>query len=187
MTSTRSSKGSRLNTSSKHNRATNALSWEGSITNTSSKNDVLSWEGSSVKTKHLSSSHNVHQSAKSKISANTSTTSNQLSKSISHSDAPSTAASIVPSSSHHSSSAEVGGASHNISTPQSRVTVQLLEQDNIWSKVKEQFPVLTEYIQEMQLDEQLPQLLNNLFKLKQLPFSPYSHLMCELRPTMERY
>lgn len=189
MTSAHSSKGSKQNITSNRSGTTDALSWERSSTKTRSKDDVLSWEGSSAKATNLSSAHIVHQSAKSKTSANTrATASDQISKIISHSDVPSTAATVVPSSYHHSSSTEVGGASsRQISTPQSKVTAQLLEQDNIWYKMKEQFPVLTEYIQEMELDKQLPQLLTNLFKLKQLPFSPYSQLMCELRPTMERY
>ena len=188
MTSTHSSKGSKQSIT-KHSGITDALSWERSSTTTRSKDDILSWEGSSVTAKNLSSTHSVHKSAKSKTSANTrATASDQISKSILHSDVPSTAVSVVPSSSHHSSSTKVGGASsRHISTVQSRVTAQLLKQDDIWHKMKEQFPVLTEYIQEMQLDKQLPQLLTNLFKLKQLPFSPYSQLMRELRPTMERY
>ena len=81
----------------------------------------------------------------------------------------------------------MSGASQHISTPQSGVTTQLLEQDNIWYKIKEEFPALTDYFQEMQVDKRLPQILTNLFKMKQLPFNPYSQLMCELRPTMERY
>ena len=188
MTSTHSSKGSKQSIT-KHSGTADALSWERSSTKTRSKDDILSWEGSSVTAKNLSSTHSIHKSAKSKTSANTrATASDRISKSILHSDVPSTAVSVVPSSSHHSSSTEVGGASsQHISTAQSRVTAQLLKQDDIWHKMKEQFPVLTEYIQEMQLDKQLPQLMTNLFKLKQLPFSPYSQLMHELRPTMERY
>ena len=81
----------------------------------------------------------------------------------------------------------MGGANQHIYRPQSGVMAQLLEQDNIWYKIKKEFPTLTDYFQKMQGDKRLPQILTNLFKMKQLPFNPYSQLMCELSPIMERY
>ena len=170
MTSTHSSKGSRQNISSKHS-GTDALNWEGSRI---SKNDALSWEGSSIKTRDKTSSHAVHQPAKSKGSTKT-TSSDHIRKSVSqYSDVTPSASSVCEASTH-------------ISTPQSKVTAQLLEQDNILYKLTEEYPVLADYFQEMKLDKQLPQMLADLFKLKQLPFSPFCQLICELRPTMERY
>ena len=187
-TSTQNSEGSRQSVRSKHTGTVDALSREGLSKKTRSKNDVLSWEGSSIKTRI---SHTSHPSVNSKSSTNTAASSNQIRKSVSQcSNVPSSTNTVVPSSSHHSYSieisAEMGGASQHISTPQSGVTAQLLEQDNIWYKIKE-FPALTDYFQEMQVDKRLAQILTNLFKMKQLPFNPYSQLMCELRPTMERY
>ena len=188
-TSTQNSEGSRQSVRSKHTGTVDALSWEGLSKKTRSKNDVLSWEGSSIKTRI---SQALHPSVNSKSSTNTAGSSNQIRKSVSQcSNVPSSTNTVVPSPSHHSYSieisAEMGGASQHISTPQSGVTAQLPEQDNIWYKIKEEFPTLTDYFQEMQVDKRLPQILTNLFKMKQLPFNPYSQLMCELRPTMERY
>ena len=162
MTSRQSSKGPGQNTSSsKH----------------SSGADALSWEGSSIKTGDKTNSRAIHQSPKGKSSTRTAS-SDHIRKSVSqYNDVPLPSASSVCGAS----------TSQHISSPQSKVTAQLLEQDAIWCKLEEGFPVLADYFQEMKLDKQLPQILNNLFKLKQLPFSPFCQLMHELRPTMERY
>ena len=170
MTSTHNSKSSRQNISNKHS-GTDALSWEGSSIKTRSK-DALSWEGSSIKTRDKISA--IHQSPNTKGS----TSLDHIKRSVSQYNdvSPPSASSVCGAS-----------TSQHVSTPQSKVTAQLLEQDNIWYKLREEFPVLADYFQEMKLDKQLPQMLTNLFKLKQLPFSPFCQLMCELRPTMERY
>lgn len=159
MTTTHSSKGSRQNASSSKR----------------SGADALSWEESSIKTRDKTNSRAIHQSQK--VSTKTAS-SDHINKSVSLcNDVPLPSASSVCGAS----------TSQHISSPQSKVTTQLLEQDTIWCKLEEEFPVLADYFREMKLDKQLPQILNNLFKLKQLPFSPFCQLMHELRPTMERY
>lgn len=176
MTSTYSGKSSRQAISSKHGETTDVFSWEGSSVKTRSKNSSF--------TLHHSTKSNLHHSAKSKNFTKTAS-SDHVRKSTSQNDNVSLlASSVIPSPSHHSSS---GGASQITSTSLSRIGAQLLEQDSIWCEIKQEFPTLTDYFQEMQLDKKVSQMLTNLFRLKQLPFSPYSQLMCELRPTMERY
>lgn len=170
MASLYSSKSSRQNITSKHS---------GSVD--------LSWEGPSMNTRSKNTSHSLHHSTKNKKSASP-MPSNYVSKSVSQcSNKPPPTSSVVPNPSHHSSSTGMGEASNYTSLPQSGIT-QLLEPDvKWWCEIKKEFPKLADYFQEMQLDKELPQLLTNLFKLNQLPFSPYSQLMCKLRPTMERY
>ena len=168
MTSTHSGKSSRQAISGKHSEIT----------------DTLSWEGSSVKTRSKNNSLTLHHCTKSKSSAKTAS-SDHVRKNVSQNDnMPPSVSSVIPSPFHHSSS---GGASQNTSTSPSRIGAQMSECDSIWYEIKQEFPTLADYFQEMQLDKQVPQMLTNLFRLKQLPFSPYSQLMCELLPTMERY
>jgi len=176
MTSTHSGKSSRQATSGEHGEITDPLSWEGSSVKTRSKNSSLH-----------STKSNLQHYAKSKDSANTAS-SDHVRKSISqYNIVPPSASSGIPSPSRHSSSTKIGRASQNTSTSLSRIGTQLLECDSIWYEIKQEFPTLADYFEEMQLDKLVPQKINNLFRLKQLPFSPYSQMMCQLRPTMERY
>ena len=161
---------------------TQRLSNKDSRQNTSSSkhsgadHDALSWEGSSIKTRETNS-RAIHQSLKSKGSTKTAL-SDDIRKSISqYDDVPLPSASSVCGAS----------TSQHISSSQSKITAQLLEQDTIWYKLEEEFPIVADYFRETKLNKQLPQILSNIFKLNQLPFSPFSQLMCELRPTMERY
>ena len=174
MASRHSSKATRRNITSKHSGSIDAHGWEASSIKSRNKNDVLSWEGSSIRTRGNTVCHSPN-------SKNTALSDHQRSA-FQYNASPS-ASSVMPILSNST------GSSTNqlISTPQSKVTAQLLEQDDVWHKIKEEFPILADYLQEMKLNKQLSQMLTNLFKLKQLPFSPFGWLICQLRPIMERY
>ena len=184
MATTQSSKATRRNTSSKHSGTIDSLGWEGSSIKTRSKNDAISWEESSTKTRNKSSSHTLHRS----LDHRGSTSTNIASSDHTRKSVPQFNSDPSPSASKQSNLTKTSETSttQSIST-ESKVTAQLLKHDNIWYEVKEEFPLLDDYFQETKLDKQLSQILTNLFKLKQLPFSPFCQLMCELRPTMERY
>ena len=176
MKSRHSSKVTRRSISSNHSGSIDAQSCEASNIKTRSKNDVLSWEGSSIKTRD----NTVYHSPNSK-----STTLSDHQRSASQYEASPSTSSVMQT--HSSSKIFEGSSNQHITTPKSKATAQLLEQNNVWHKIKEEFPILADYLEEMKLNKQLSQMLTNLFKLKQLPFSPFCWLICQLRPIMERY
>ncbi|XP_065886420.1 uncharacterized protein [Dysidea avara] len=99
-----------------------------------------------------------------------------------------TKTSMVQTASHCLDSRNDGNSQHTGSTSRSLIApLSPLIHDDLWHSVSTEFPVLAEYLKEMQLDQKLPEVLSNIFKLKLLPFSPYSQLMCDVRPIMERY
>jgi len=96
--------------------------------------------------------------------------------------------SMVQSASHHLDSRNDRNSKHTSSTSQSLIApLSPLVHDDLWHSITTEFPVLAEYLKETQLDQKLPEILSNIFKLKQLPFNPYAQLMYDVRPTMERY
>lgn len=98
-----------------------------------------------------------------------------------------TKTSMIQNTSHRSNSKNNGNSQDTSSTSQSfTAPLSPLMYEDLWHSLSSEFPAVAEYLKEMQVDQKLPEVLNNIFKLKQLPFSPYAQLMCDIRPTMER-
>jgi len=98
-----------------------------------------------------------------------------------------TRTSMVQSASHRSDLRNDRSSPHTSFTSQSlNPPLSPLIHDDLWQSISNEFPALAEYLKETKLDQKLPEVLSNVFKLKQLPFSPYPQLMCDVRPILER-